>query len=249
MVGRESDMADVTAGAGITVEDDGPAPIVRIPAPSAPKPAPRAGRGEIVDVPYTLWLVTMATALMGALSLVLALVIYLIDNALALSGGAPIFIPGDYRSVLELSVIFALLAVAAHFMRIRLEAARRAAIVIPLPFRIAVEPPIGDLRSRFEASCNVSIALDSDGPIKALTSKPDVLKRALENAFIVAVTDPVIRFSKQKMEQTLKVAAVSVLGEGVAYIDMSDVRQRRLPPRPPQVEMQVKDDSAPSAAC
>lgn len=232
------------------LDDDGPAPIVRVPPPSVPKAAPRASaRGELVDVPYMLWLVTTATALMGALSLTLALVIYLIDNALAFSGGAPMFKPGDYRSVLELSVIFALLAIAAHFLRVRLEAARQVAIVIPLPFRIAVEPPIGDLRSRFEASCNISIALDNEGPIPILTSQPVVLKRALENAFIVAVTDPVIRFSKQKMEQTLKVAAVSVLGAGVSYIEMSEVRQRRLPPRPRPVDTAGDADSTPVPAC
>jgi|GEM_PF-745082 len=224
----------MTVDIDMLADDEGPAPIVRVPAPSAPKAAPRAASGEVVDVTYTLWLATMATALMGALSLTLALVVYLIDNALAFSGGAPIFTSQNYRSMLELSVIFALLAIGAHFLRVRLEVMRKAAIIIPLPFRIAVEPPIGDLRSRFEASCSVSLALDDEKPIPALTSKPDVLKTALEKAFVVAVSDPVIRFSKQKMEQTLKVAAVSVLGQGVSYIEMNDVRQRRLPPRPPE---------------
>lgn len=245
----------MTAETDMLMEDEGPAPIVRVPAPTPPRPQLAPALGEIVDVPYTLWLVTMATALMAALSLTLTLTIYLIDNALSLSGGAPIFTPGNYRSVLELAVIFALLAIFAHFLRLRLESARRASIIIPLPFRITVEPPIGDLTSRFEASCSVAIALDNEAPIRVLTSQPDVLKRALENAFIVAVTDPVIRFSKQKMEQTLKVAALSVLGAGVSFIDMSDVRQRRLPRRPPAdtpaANTPVRDgsDAAPAPNC
>lgn len=227
--------------------DAGPAPIIRVPAPTPPRPVLAPMTGQIVDVPYTLWLVTVATALMGALSITLVLTIYLLDNALSLSGGAPIFTPGDYRSVLELSVIFALLSIAAHFLRVRLEASRRAAIIIPLPFRITVEPPIGDLTSRFEASCNVAIALDKEEPVRILTSQPDVLKRALENAFLIAVSDPVIRFSKQKMEQTLKVAAVSILGEGVAFIDMSDVRQRRMPPRPKTTDPLAPGRAAPAS--
>ena len=226
----------MTAVTDMLLDDEAPAPIVRVPAPRLPKPIEAPALGQVVDLPYTLWLLTVATALMAALSLILTLTIYMLDNALTLSGGAAIFVPGDYRSVLELSVIFALLSIAAHFLRMRLEAVRRAAIVIPLPFRIAIEPPMGDLTSRFEASCNVAIAFDREEPIRVLSSQPDVLKRALENAFIIAVTDPVIRFSKQKMEQTLKSAAVSVLGQGVAFLEMSEVRQRRLPPRPPSVD-------------
>ncbi len=239
-------MAAVT---DMLMEDEGPAPIVRVPAPRMPQPVAPPPLGQIVDVPYTLWLVTVATALMAALSLILVLTIYMLDNALTLSGGAPIFAPGDYRNVLELSVIFALLSIAAHFLRLRLEASRRAAVIIPLPFRIAIEPPMGDLTSRFEASCNVAIAFDREEPIRVLTSQPDVLKRALENAFIIAVTDPVIRFSKQKMEQTLKMAAVSVLGQGIAFLDMTDVRQRRLPPRPPSVDATSKGEVRSSPAC
>jgi hypothetical protein len=239
-------MAAVT---DMLMEDEGPAPIVRVPAPRMPKPVAPPPLGQIVDVPYTLWLVTVATALMAALALVLTLTIYMLDNALTLSGGAPIFAPGDYRNVLELSVIFALLSIAAHFLRLRLEASRKAAVIIPLPFRIAIEPPMGDLTSRFEASCNVAIAFDREEPIRVLTSQPDVLKRALENAFIIAVTDPVIRFSKQKMEQTLKMAAVGVLGQGVAFLDMSEVRQRRLPPRPPSVDATGKGAVQSSPTC
>lgn len=239
----------MTAVTDMLMEDEGPAPIVRVPAPRTPKPISAPPLGQIVDVPYTLWLVTVATALMAALALVLALTIYMMDNALTLAGGAPIFVPSDYRAVLELSVIFALMSIGAHFVRLRLEASRRAAVIIPLPFRIAIEPPMGDLTSRFEASCNVAIAFDKEEPIRVLTSQPDVLKRALENAFIIAVTDPVIRFSKQKMEQTLKIAAIGVLGQGVAFLDMSEVRQRRLPPRPPSVDATAKGAVRSGAPC
>ncbi len=45
----------------------------------------------------------------------------------------------------------------------------------------------------------------------------------------MAVTDPVIRYSKAKMEQTLKMAAHHVLGDGVSGVIMSEIRQRRVP--------------------
>ena len=58
-------MAAVT---DMLMEDEGPAPIVRVPAPRMPKPVAPPPLGQIVDVPYTLWLVTVATALMAALA-------------------------------------------------------------------------------------------------------------------------------------------------------------------------------------
>jgi hypothetical protein len=61
-----------------------------------------------------------------------------------------------------------------------------------------------------------------------LKQRPDALRSYLENAFAVAVTDPVIRYSKAKMEQTLKIAALHVLGEGVSGVILSEIRQRRV---------------------
>ncbi len=214
---------------------DGPDDVLETPAPApaatrSKRPRTPAVRSP-VDVPYALWLATVATALMGAISVVMALILYLIDNALSFSGEGTLFGSESYIRMLELSAIFAALAILAHLLRLRLEAMRTATVVVPLPNRIAVQPPSGDLVSQFEISCKISIALDHDGPANALISKQDVLKEVLENAFLVAVTDPDIRFSKDKMAQTLKVAAVHVLGKGIAYIEISEIRQRRLPPQ------------------
>ena len=50
---------------------------------------------------------------------------------------------------------------------------------------------------------------------------------------MVAVADPVIRFSKAKIEQTLKSSAYHVLGDGLSGVIVSELRQRRVPaPRP-----------------
>jgi hypothetical protein len=235
----------MTVQTDVMMDDDAPAPVVKIPPARTPTVARQSQGDEVVDGAYTLWLATTATALMGGLSLTLALVIYLIDNALMFSGGSPIFTPDNYRGMLELSAIFAAAAVGAHFLRLRLEALKNAVIVIPLPFRIVVEPPLGDTRSRFECSCKVALGFDDERPIAPLTQKPDVLKKALENAFIVAVSDPVIRYSKQKMEKTLKVAAMSVLGEGVSHVEMTDVRQRRLPPQQAPAKAKPRTRSEP----
>ena len=218
----------------------------RTPRPDRSDSAPRKvskGSGESpVDVPYALWLACVATSLMSAISVTLTLVLYLLDNALSFSGQGTLFGQDNYFRILELSAIFAAIAIVTHFLRLRLEAMRKATVVVPLPFRLTVQPS-GDLVSRFEVSCKVAIALDHDGPAAALIAKQGVLKEVLENAFLVAVTDPVIRFSKQKMEQTLKVAAVHVLGDGVAFMEITDMRHRRVPAERPKPQP-IQDTAA-----
>lgn len=188
--------------------------------------------GQVIDVPYALWLATLAGALMATIALTVVVAIYLLDTTLSLSGNAPIFGPDTYFRVFELVALFAAVAVVTHFLRLRLEAIRRASILVPLPRRVIACPPGSDTFSKFECSCQVTLALDHERPLAELKLKSDILQSFLENAFTVAVTDPVIRFSKLKMEQTLKIAAVHVLGAGVSGVIISEIRQRRVPNRP-----------------
>lgn len=187
--------------------------------------------GQVIDVPYALWLATLAGALMATIALTVVVAIYLLDTTLSLSGNAPIFGPDTYFRVFELVALFAAVAVVTHFLRLRLEAIRRASILVPLPRRVVACPPGGDTFSKFECSCQVTLALDHERPLAELKLKSDILQSFLENAFTVAVTDPVIRFSKLKMEQTLKIAAIHVLGSGVSGVIISEIRQRRVPAR------------------
>lgn len=198
---------------------------------------PDAGQtvAQVIDVPYALWLATVACALMASIALTVVVAIYLLDAALSLTGQPQIFGSGTYFRVLELAVLFGAVALVAHLMRLRLEAIRRASIMVPLPYRVVTCPPGGDTVSRFECSCKVTLALDHERPLVRLKQNPDLLQNYLENAFAVAVTDPVVRYSKAKMEQTLRIAAHHVLGDGVSGVIMSEVRQRRIPvPRPAQ---------------
>ncbi|MEQ8813683.1 MAG: hypothetical protein RLO51_28750 [Thalassobaculum sp.] len=202
--------------------------------------------GQVIDIPYLLWLATIACALMATIALTVVGAIYILDTVLLFNAQAPVFGYSTYIRVLELGVLFGAGAVVAHLMRLRLEAIRRASILVPLPYAIVTSPPGGDTLSRFECSCKVTLALDTEHPLVKLKQNPDMLKSYLENAFAVAVTDPVIRYSKAKMEQTLKIAAHYVLGDGVSGVIMSEVRQRRIPvQRPaPAVALDVPDATA-----
>lgn len=207
-------------------------PRTRSSKKEAPGAASELVPGQIIDVPYALWLATLAGALMATIALTVVVAIYLLDTAMSLSGSAPAFGPETYFRVFELVALFGAVAVVTHFLRLRLEAIRRASIMVPLPNRVVASPPGGDTFSKFECSCQVTLALDHERPLAELKLKSDMLQTYLENAFAVAVTDPVIRYSKVKMEQTLKIAALHVLGEGVSGVIISEVRQRRVPNRP-----------------
>ena len=195
-----------------------------------------------VDVPYALWLATIATAVMASTCLLAVAGTYLLDQLLFFRGAGDSFGTDVYVRLAELSAFFGLLAVVAHFLRLRLEALRSAEFVITLPFRVVANPPGGDNHSKFECSCAVTLGIDKQEPIDALPNRQDALKHALDNAFVVAVTDPVIRFSKARMEQTLKVAAHHVLGEGVSGVVISDIKQRRVP-----LEERRKTEEKPTA--
>lgn len=199
------------------------------------KPDAEQTIAQVIDVPYALWLATVACALMASIALTVVAALYLLDAALALSGQPGVFGWDTYFRVLELGAVLGSVAIVAHLMRLRLEAIRRASILVPLPYRVVTCPPGGDTVSRFECSCKVTLALDHERPLVRLKQNPDLLQSYLENAFAVAVTDPVIRYSKAKMEQTMRIAVHHVLGDGVSGVIMSEVRQRRVPnPRPAQ---------------
>ena len=200
--------------------------------PNPTKPALEIQRqevGQLIDVNYTLWLATMASALMAIACLIANGAVYLID-VLAFFKGSGAGLGGSLHfRLFELTALFSVGALAAHFLRIRMDAMRKAAYMVPLPTRIVANPPGGDAMSKFECSCQVTLAIDRPEPLEVLKLRLDILNSALSNAFVVAITDPVIRFSKAKMEQTLKVAALHVLGQGVSGVVISDIKQRRVP--------------------
>lgn len=196
-------------------------------APDAAAVSPT--RRQTVDVDYTLWLATLATALMAVICLIANGVLYIADMMQVFAGGAGGTSGATHIRLFELTALFSVAAGIAHFLRLRLQAMRRAALLVPLPFRVVANPPGGDLMSKFECSCAVTLHLEAPEPLENLKLKREALNQALDNAFVVAVTDPVIRYSKAKMEQTLRVAAHHVLGAGVSGVTITDIKQRRVP--------------------
>src|SRR3546814_14679086 len=73
-------------------------PTIRSAKGEAPATAPVVSPGHAVDVPYTLWLATVAGALMATVALAIVVALYLLDATLSLTGGAPAFGSDLYRA-------------------------------------------------------------------------------------------------------------------------------------------------------
>src|SRR3546814_20381372 len=100
-----------------------------------------------------------------------------------------------YFRMFELAALFAAVAVVTHFLRLRLEAIRQASILVPLPNRVVVCPPTGDLVSTFECSYQVTLELDHERPLAELRLKADIRQSFLDKALQVAASAPVSPFS------------------------------------------------------
>lgn len=217
------------------------------------EPMQSSGGGQIIDMDYMLWLATMAMVMLALICLLANGTLYMMDVIFSMSGrGASA--PGSdlHTRLFELTALFSVGAGIAHFLRLRMVSMRSAAYHVPLPFRIVANPPGGDAMSKFECSCKVTLALDTQDAVAGIKLKTDMLSKTLDNAFVVEVTDPVIRFSKAKMEQTLKVGAHHVLGDGVSGVIISDIKQRRVPTAPPEPAQPANSDKQPLetfAAC
>jgi hypothetical protein len=214
------------------------------------QPPQPSGGGQIIDMDYMLWLATMALVMLALICLLANGTMYLMDVVFSMSGRG-VSTPGSdiHTRLFELTALFSVGAGIAHFLRLRMVAMRSAAYHVPLPFRIVANPPGGDPMSKFECSCKVTLALDSEDAVAGIKLKTDMLSKTLDNAFMVAVTDPVIRFSKAKMEQTLKVGAHHILGDGVSGVIISDIKQRRIPRPAPEAANSDQEPLETFAAC
>lgn len=209
-----------------------------------------SGGGQIIDMDYMLWLATMALVMLALICLLANGTMYMMDVIFSMSGRG-VSAPGSdiHTRLFELTALFSIGAGIAHFLRLRMVAMRSAAFHVPLPFRIVANPPGGDAMSKFECSCKVTLALDTQDAVAGIKLKMDLLSKTLDNAFVVAVTDPVLRFSKAKMEQTLKVGAHHVLGDGVSGVIISDIKQRRVPTAPTEAANSDQQPLETVAAC
>ena len=128
------------------------------------------------------------------------------------------------------------MAVVIHFLRLRFKALSQAIHVVMLAEPIVAQPNTGDqMLDQFECYAKVGIGVYDPQLQGVIASRQTEISTILTKALGLALTDPVARYSKQKMERTLRLALGTIIDvRHIADVSLVDMRQRRAQKPPPE---------------
>lgn len=183
---------------------------------------------EGIDFTYFLWLATVATAILSSVSLLLALAIYIVNFASELAWDSPIFAAANYMGIMRVTGVFAGMSVIAHLLRLRMVYLANATRPIPFPDEITASPNTGDPKiDKFECVGKVTIYVYDTGIADLILANRSRIQQALCEALVIAISDPVVRYSKDKIEHTLRMGLGKLLPlKSVASVSLSELRHR-----------------------
>lgn len=190
---------------------------------------------EGLDFTYFLWLGTVATAILSSVSLLLALVLYLVNFAGELAFNAPIFAGTNYTGIMRVTGVFAVMSVIMHLLRLRMIALANATQVIPFPDEIVAAPNTGDPNvDKFECCGRVAIHVYETEVADLILANRSKIQKSLEAALVLAISDPVVRYSKDKIEHTLRMGLGQLLPlQAISSVTLSELRHRVRSKQPP----------------
>ncbi|WP_420405541.1 hypothetical protein [Nisaea sp.] len=193
-------------------------------------------RFEGVDFTYFLWLATVATAILSSVSMLLALGIYLLNFASELAWDTPIFAAANYMGIMRVTGVFAGMSVIAHVLRLRMVAIANATQALPFPDEIIATPSTGDPTiDKFECVGRVHIHVYEDEVVDLILANRPKIQQALSSALVIAISDPVVRYSKDKIEHTLRMGLGSLLPlKCVSHVTVTELRHRVRSAQPPE---------------
>lgn len=197
---------------------------------------------------YVLWAVMTIAALLAALSLIANLWIYMF-NGVGVVFGWPIMYPEmSHSRWLFASGLLGALGCAAFFLKIRVDSQCRSITTVQLPERLTARSiGVDPVLDKFQCRARVEINVYSDNLAKTIRDDPASVAETLEYGLKIAISDQVTRYSKAKIEETLKLS----LGERFDLLDIADVtlldmRQERVvdpPENIPDVETSPSDET------
>ncbi|UUX49561.1 hypothetical protein NUH88_19445 [Nisaea acidiphila] len=191
---------------------------------------------EGIDFTYFLWLATVATAILASVSLLLALAIYVINFIFGLIWDSPLFAGANYIGIMRVTGFFAVMSVVAHALRLRMIALAKATQAIPFPDEIVAAPNTGDPSiDKFECVGRVHIHVYENEVADLILANRSRIQQALAAALVIAISDPVVRYSKDKIEHTLRMGLGSLLPlKSISQVTLSELRHRARSMRPPE---------------
>lgn len=183
-----------------------------------------------LNISYILWAITTMGALLAGFSLIANLWIY-VFNAIGSVYGWPVMYPDmNHARWLFASFLLSALGAAAFILKLRVEARSRAIITIRLPRGLVARTTGADpVLDKFQCRAQVEIDVYTEALADAIRQHPEGVALALEKGLQIAIADQVTRYSKARIEETLKLS----LGEcfdllDIAGVTLMNLRQERV---------------------
>jgi hypothetical protein len=195
-----------------------------------------------LNASYVLWAITTAAILLAGLSLIANLWIYAF-NGIGVVYGWPVMYPDmNHDRWLFASGLFGALGGAGFLLKSRVDARCRSITTVRLAERLIARAVGADpVLDKFQCRARVEIDVYSDDVARAIKSDPSSVIESLESGLEIAISDQITRYSKAKIEETLKLS----LGErfdllDIAGITLLDLRQERVVD-PPEEASQLSE--------
>ncbi|MEQ8334633.1 hypothetical protein [Nisaea sp.] len=195
--------------------------------PTAVSASPRA-KTEGIDFSYFLWLATVATAILASVSMLMAGGLLLLNYVFELVFSAPLVGGANYTGIMRVTGVFACMSVLAHALRLRMAAVANSTQAIPFPDEIVATPNTGDPAvDKFECVGRVLIFVRDTEIADIILANRSQIAEALSGALSLAISDPVVRYSKERIEHTLRMGLGNLLPlKSVSAIGLTELRHR-----------------------
>lgn len=183
-----------------------------------------------LNASYVLWAITTAAALLAGLGLIANLWIYVFNGIGAVYGWPVMYPDMKHARWLFASGLLSAIGGAAFFLKLRVDRGSRSITTVRLPDRLTARTTGGDaVLDKFQCRARVEIDVYSESLARAIKEDPTSVVELLQNGLRIAISDQITRFSKAKIEETLKLS----LGErfdllDVAGVTLLDLRQERV---------------------
>ena len=187
-----------------------------------------------LDFKYFLWLATVATAILASVSMLMTLGFFMLNFANDLIFGFPLVGDANYLGMMRVTGVFTGMSLLTYLFRLRLVAVDNSIHAVPFPDEIAASPNTGDPRiDKFECLGRVRINVYDTEVADIILANRQRINEALSGALSLAVSDPVTRYSRDKIEHTLRMGLGGLLPlKSVSTVNLSELRHRVRTSRP-----------------
>lgn len=183
-----------------------------------------------LNISYCLWAIMTAAVLLAGFSLIANLWVY-VFNAIGSVYGWPVMYPDmNHARWLFASGLLSVIGGAAFALKLRVESRCRAIITVRLAQRLTARTTGADpVLDKFQCRAQVEIDVYTQEMADAIKQHPEGVANVLEKGLGIAIADQMTRYSKARIEETLKLS----LGEcfdllDIAGVTLMNVRQERV---------------------